>query len=93
MLYATGKIRFEGTNAVATWTDNLLCSGKGRFECVALDQYSATSTVTNPPPNCVVADPEFVDRARGDYRYRPGSPALKLGLRPVDVSTAGRMLK
>ena len=93
VLYATGKIRFEGTNAVSIWADNLLWSGKGRFECATLNQYSATSTETNPPPNCVVADPEFVDRARGDYRYRRGSLALKLGLRPVDVSTAGRMLK
>jgi hypothetical protein len=93
VLYATGKIRFEGINAVAMWTDNLLYSGKGRIECVTLDRYSTTSTVTNVPPNCVVNDPEFVDRTRGDYRYHPGSPALKLGLRPVDVSTAGRLPK
>jgi hypothetical protein len=91
VLYAAGKIRFEGTNAVSTWMDNLLYSGKGRFESVGLNQYSATSTVTNPPPNCVVADPQFMDPARGDYRYRPDSPALKLALRPLDVSTAGRL--
>jgi hypothetical protein len=93
VFYATGKIRFEGTNAVATWTDNLLYSGKGQFECTTLNQYSEVGKVTNAPPNCVVADPEFVDRAQGDFRYRPGSPALKLGLRPVDVSTAGRLPK
>lgn len=93
VFYVTGKIRFEGTNAVATWTDNLLYSGKGRFECTTLNQYSEVGMLTNAPPNSVVADPEFVDRAQGDFRYRPGSPAIKLGLRPVDVSTAGRLPK
>ncbi|MEI7807842.1 MAG: right-handed parallel beta-helix repeat-containing protein [Verrucomicrobiota bacterium] len=93
VLYATGKIRFEGTNAVATWTDNLLYSGKGQIECVTQNRYSAVKTVTNAPPNSVVADPEFVNFARGDFRYRPGSPALKLSLRPVDASSAGRLPK
>ncbi len=34
----------------------------------------------------VIADPMFVDPARGDYRVRDGSPALKLGFRnfPMD---------
>jgi hypothetical protein len=90
VLYATGKIRFEGTNAVDTWSDNLLYSGKGRFECVTLNRYSADGTVTNAPPNSVLADPQFMNRAHGDYRYRPGSPVLKLGLKPLDVSAAGR---
>ena len=49
VFYATGKIRFEGTNAVATWTDNLLYSGKGRFECTTLNQNSEVGTVTNAP--------------------------------------------
>jgi hypothetical protein len=91
VLYATGKIRFEGTNAVNAWTDNLLYSGKSQFECTRLNQYSSAGTTTNAPPNSVVADPEFVDRAKGDFRYRPGSPALKLGLKPVEVLTAGRL--
>jgi hypothetical protein len=89
VFYATGKIRFEGANAVTTWTDNLLYSGTGQFECVTLDQYVKVGTVTTAPPNSVVADPEFVDRARGNFRYRPGSPALKLGLRPLDMSRVG----
>jgi len=93
VLYATGKIRFEGTNAVVTWTDNLLYSGKGRIECVKQNGYSAVATVTNAPPNSVVADPAFVDFALEDFRYRPDSPALKLSLRPVDTSSAGRLPK
>jgi hypothetical protein len=31
-----------------------------------------------------------VDWEKGDYRYKPESPALKLGLEAVDVSKAGR---
>ena len=37
----------------------------------------------------VVADPLFVDVQAGDYRLRPGSPALKLGFEPIDLGFVG----
>ena len=89
VLYATGKIRFEGSNAVTNWSNNLFFSGKDRIECVTLSQYSARGTETNPPSNSVVADPLFVDLAKGNYRFRPDSPAHKLGIQPVDISRVG----
>lgn len=36
-------------------------------------------------------DPLFVDPAGGDFSFRPDSPALKLGIEPLDVSKMGRL--
>ena len=35
-------------------------------------------------------DPLFTDPAGGDFSFRPGSPALALGIEPLDVSNMGR---
>ena len=37
----------------------------------------------------LVADPRFADPAKEDYRFRPDSPAVKLGFRPIDTSRVG----
>ena len=37
----------------------------------------------------VLAEPKFVNAAARDYRLQPDSPALQLGIRPVDLRGAG----
>ena len=39
----------------------------------------------------LVGDPLFVDPAGGDFSFRPDSPALALGIEPLDVSKMGRL--
>ena len=36
-------------------------------------------------------DPLFKDPAAGDFSFRPGSPALALGIESLDVSKMGRL--
>ena len=37
----------------------------------------------------IVGDPLFMDPENDDYRLRPDSPALKMGFKPIDLSSVG----
>jgi hypothetical protein len=43
--------------------------------------------------HAVQADPMFVDPANDNYDLKPGSPALKLGFKPIDSSRIGLLKK
>jgi hypothetical protein len=38
-------------------------------------------------------DPLFIDPQNGDFRFKPSSPALKLGITPLDLSKVGLIKK
>ena len=90
LLYATGKIRIEGVNAVTNWTQNLFFSGTKTIEGVRLKDYATVDGKEPLQEGIIAADPLFRDWRQGDYRFRAGSPAPALGLQPLDVSRAGR---
>ncbi|MCM8541048.1 MAG: right-handed parallel beta-helix repeat-containing protein [Lentisphaeraceae bacterium] len=39
--------------------------------------------------NSKAEDPLFIDPENGDFRYKPDSPALKMGIKPIDISKIG----
>lgn len=70
------------------WDDNLYWRADGEpllfygepfqaWQAKGVDQHS------------LVADPQFVDPARFDFRVKPESPAIQLGFQPIDTSQNG----
>ncbi|WP_066217787.1 right-handed parallel beta-helix repeat-containing protein [Formosa haliotis] len=39
--------------------------------------------------NSRAVDPMFVDPEHGDFRFKPGSPAIEMGITPIDLSQVG----
>jgi parallel beta-helix repeat protein len=37
----------------------------------------------------LIADPMFVDPSHGDFSFKPGSPAARIGFNPIDLSRVG----
>jgi hypothetical protein len=70
------------------WDYNLYFHEGGKpftFMKYTFDQWKAKGLDVHS----VVADPLFVDAKKGNFALRPGSPALRLGFRPIDLSTVG----
>ena len=90
VIYATGKNRIIGDNAVTTWKDNIFFSQSGKVDHCSFEEQKKSPREKGVPEGCQIADPQFVDWAKGDYNYQPNSPALALGLKAIDAKTAGR---
>lgn len=58
---------------------------EGKNQRYTLDEWRALGF----DKNSIYGDPMFTDAAKGNYRLKPESPALKLGFEEFDVSRAG----
>jgi hypothetical protein len=87
LVFAPGRIRLQGVNAVTDWNGNLIFSGRGQIEQVRLNVHETEGT----SEGSVSADPLFPDWKDGDFRLHFNSPAHMLGIHPVSVKQAGRV--
>ncbi|MEO6182441.1 MAG: right-handed parallel beta-helix repeat-containing protein [Verrucomicrobiota bacterium] len=53
------------------------------------DQHLETSRAEGAEKHSLVADPLFRDPDEGDFRFKSGSPAAKLGIQPLDLRKVG----
>ncbi|MCM2369621.1 right-handed parallel beta-helix repeat-containing protein [Aporhodopirellula aestuarii] len=58
-----------------------------------MDEHFAKMRAIDKERSSLVGDPLFNDPSTGDFSFRPGSPALTLGIEPLDASKMGRLNK
>ncbi len=72
--------------AITNVDNNLMWSPA---QSAALSTWLSGIQTNGPIRNSRVADPMFINLTAKDFRFAPGSPALTMGITPVDVRDAG----
>jgi hypothetical protein len=90
IIWAKGAISFDNREAITTFQNNILFSEKGKIECHKLKDYSRTDTYLLEADSVnFTTDPLLVEFEKGAVTFAPQSPAVKLDIKPIDVSDAG----
>ncbi|NCO37840.1 MAG: hypothetical protein COZ06_24920 [Armatimonadetes bacterium CG_4_10_14_3_um_filter_66_18] len=90
VIAAKGKIAFTNPAGIAAFRSNVLFSAKGDYTAEILDNYSKTGDeALKAGESNAFADPVLTEFEDGKVRFAPGSPAVKLGTKQLDVSGAG----
>jgi hypothetical protein len=80
----TVRVRLDVRQDVGTiWVDEVAL-----YEATAMDEWEAWQAL-GLDRHTLVAEPQFVDAARDDFRLKPESPALALGFQPIPVEKIG----
>ncbi|MCC6446054.1 MAG: right-handed parallel beta-helix repeat-containing protein [Armatimonadetes bacterium] len=95
VVYARGGVAFRTPpEGIASMPGNIIHSATGKVEIDALSDYADQGRKPlEAREGTLFADPCFVDIVKGDWRFRPGSPAAKLGVKPLNLSGVGRRKK
>ncbi len=81
----------ENPDAITRLRNNVLFSTEGTVQCRKLKNYSHSGTYQLKAGNGnLLVDPLIVEFEKGTVGFAPDSPAGKLGIKPIDVSGAGR---
>jgi len=90
VIRAKGQIVLENPDAITTLRNNVLFSSEGKIQCRRLRDYSRAGSYSfEADRENLSADPRIIEFERGRVGFADDSPALKLGIKPIDVSGAG----
>jgi len=91
VIFAKDNIVLENPDAVTRLRDNVLFSEKGKVQFHRLRNYSqAGSYQFEAGEGNLLFDPLIAEFRKGLVNFDPKSPVIKLGIKPIDVSSAGR---
>ena len=91
IICAKGNIILENPDAVTALRNNVFFSAEGTVQCRKLKNYSRVGSYQlKAEDGNLLVDPLIVEFEKGTVRFAPDSPAGKLGIKPIDVSGAGR---
>jgi hypothetical protein len=90
VICAKDEIVLENPDAITTMQNNVLYSAKGKIQCRRLKDYSRVGDYSfEEDSGDLTADPQIIEFEKGRVIFSANSPALKLGIKPIDVGGAG----
>jgi hypothetical protein len=90
VIQAKGQIVLENPDGITTLRNNVLFSAEGKIQCRKLKDYSQVGSYSfEADRENLSVDPHIIEFGKGRVRFAADSPALKLGIKPIDVSGAG----
>ncbi len=81
---------WEGKNYTFDYNLYYMVGGK-EFDWPGDRTFAQWQQWTGQDTHSIIADPLFVDPKNGDFRLKPGSPAERIGFKPIDTSRIGRL--
>lgn len=91
--YAKGAITLRyPEKGITSMPKNIIYSAAGKVESETLFDYNGKGKQPFVAKDgTLLDDPLFMNILKGDYRFKPRSPAIKLGIKPLELSKTGML--